>query len=93
VLQHASRHATGDHLEVGHLPAALRLALRLGETAGPSPDKPLPLEKMLEEAERRLIQLALRKAKGNCSRAAEMLEMWRARLLRRIEALGIKESE
>jgi arginine utilization regulatory protein len=91
VLQHACRHATGDQLEADHLPAALRLAVRLEQTPRPSPDKPLPLEKLLEEAERRLIQLALRKAKGNCSRAAEMLAIWRARLLRRIEALGIKE--
>ena len=34
---------------------------------------------------------ALLQAKGNRSRAAELLEIWRPRLLRRMEALGITE--
>ncbi len=51
----------------------------------------MPLDRLLEEAERRLIRLALRRAKGNRSRAAELLEIWRPRLLRRMEALGITD--
>jgi DNA-binding NtrC family response regulator len=49
----------------------------------------LPLDTLLEQAERRLIELALRRAKGNRGRAAEILGIWRARLLRRIEALEL----
>jgi transcriptional regulator with PAS, ATPase and Fis domain len=41
--------------------------------------------------DRRLIEVALAMAKGNKSRAAELLEIWRPRLLRRMEALGINE--
>ena len=37
--------------------------------------------------------LALRKARGNKSRAAEYLSVWRPRLLRRLEALGLGGSE
>ena len=43
--------------------------------------------------ERRLIVQALRKARGNRSRAAELLSIWRPRLLRRMEALGIQEPD
>ena len=54
-----------------------------------APDRSLPLDKTLEQVERRLIQLALTTAKGNKSRAAELLEIPRARLLRRLGALGL----
>ena len=50
-------------------------------------------ENKLEEAERRLIVLALKRAKGNKSRAADLLSIWRPRLLRRMEALGISGFE
>ena len=53
----------------------------------------LSLDHLLEETERRLIQIALRKAKGNKSRAADLLSIWRPRLLRRMEALGIADTE
>ena len=55
------------------------------------PERPLSLDQLLEQTERRLIVLALRRAKGNKSRAAEWLSVWRPRLLRRMEALGISE--
>ena len=61
----------------------------MAETAGAEEERKLSLERLLQEAERRLIRLALRRAKGNRSRAAELLEVWRPRLLRRMKALGI----
>jgi transcriptional regulator with PAS, ATPase and Fis domain len=91
VLRKATEHSADDLIDVTDLPAALRLAVRLEETSGAVADKALPLDQLLEEAERRLIVLALRKARGNRSRAAEILSVWRPRLLRRIEALGIKD--
>jgi DNA-binding NtrC family response regulator len=48
------------------------------------------LDQLLEQVERRVILLALRRHQGNKSKAAEVLGIWRARLLRRMEALGIQ---
>ena len=67
------------------------MAVRLDRTPGSQEEKSINLDQVLEKAERRLIQLALRKAKGNRSRAAELLSIWRARLIRRMEALGIED--
>jgi transcriptional regulator with PAS, ATPase and Fis domain len=92
VLRDACVRAAEGRIEASHLPAALRLAVRLDETPAPVADKPLPLDQILEQAERRLIVLALRKAGGNKSKAAELLSIWRPRLLRRMEALGIADS-
>jgi DNA-binding NtrC family response regulator len=91
-LGSASRRAAGDHLESFHFPRKVRLAGRAGQEAEPETAKPIPLDKLLEEAERRLIVLALRRCRGNRSQAAELLSIWRPRLLRRMEALGITES-
>jgi hypothetical protein len=75
-------------LDRSELPAWLRVP--------PRPTAPPPvlnLETTLQEAERRLIQLALHRARGNRSRAAELLGLTRARLLRRLDQLGLGESE
>jgi transcriptional regulator with PAS, ATPase and Fis domain len=89
VLRSACGHTWHDRIEASHLPASLRLAVRLDQTAGPTAERTLPLDQLLEQAERRLILLALRRAQGNRSRAAEILAIWRPRLLRRMEMLGI----
>jgi len=44
---------------------------------------------MLEAVEKRLIQLALRRSNNHQSEAAELLGIFRARLWRRLETLGI----
>jgi DNA-binding NtrC family response regulator len=41
--------------------------------------------------ERRLIEVALRRARGNRTKAAEALGIYRNQLLRRMKALGIEE--
>jgi len=56
-----------------------------------SANRPLPLDSLLQEVERRLIALALKQARGNKTRAAEILGIWRPRLIRRMQALGISE--
>jgi DNA-binding NtrC family response regulator len=91
VLQTACRRTSTSEIDAGQLPAPLRLSARMAQTPGPEAEKPLNLDQVLEQAERRLIVLALRKAQGNRSRAAELLSIWRPRLLRRMEALGISE--
>jgi DNA-binding NtrC family response regulator len=87
----ARRHAAGPLLDVADLPAPLRLRHAAGPAA--APERPLPLDALLEQTERRLIELALRRAKGHRGRAAEILGIWRARLLRRIVALGLAAPE
>jgi transcriptional regulator with PAS, ATPase and Fis domain len=91
VLQSACQRTTTDRIDASHLPAKLRLAVRLAQGPQPEPDHPVRLDHILEQAERRMILAALRKTQGNRSRAAELLSIWRPRLLRRMEALGIKE--
>jgi transcriptional regulator with PAS, ATPase and Fis domain len=88
-LSAARRHATGSLIDVADLPAGMRQRHAAGPP--PAPERPLPLDALLEQTERRLIELALRRAKGHRGRAAEILGIWRARLLRRLEALGLGE--
>lgn len=84
VLVSACGHASGERIEAADLPFYLRL-----ERRPPPEERPLSLRKALDEAERRLIALALRRAGGNKSRTAELLEIWRPLLLRRMAALGL----
>jgi transcriptional regulator with PAS, ATPase and Fis domain len=88
VLASARDRTAHDLVAAADLPAALRAATRLGPAPARSAERSLSLEKLLEETERRLIALALRRAGGNKARAAELLGIWRQRLVRRMEALG-----
>jgi transcriptional regulator with PAS, ATPase and Fis domain len=92
-LQSARWHARGELIEASDLPAPVRLAVRLDQTPGAAPERTLALDDLLAEAERRLLVLALRKAQGKKGRAAELLSIWRQRLVRRMEVLGIPDSE
>jgi DNA-binding NtrC family response regulator len=90
-LATATTHASGERIDITDLPAYLRLTGRLDGQRCPEPA--LPLERLLEQAERRIIELALRRARGNRTRAAELLGVHRARLLRRLEVLGVEPGE
>ncbi len=84
MLRAACLRARGERIELGDLPFHLR--------QGPMPEiKPLSLDAILEQVERRLITHALKLAANNKSRAAELLTIWRTRLLRRLENLDIKD--
>jgi DNA-binding NtrC family response regulator len=82
VLRQAHRRATGERIEVGDMPLSLR-------SPAPAAAPTLPLDAILAKTERRLIELAVRQAAGNRSKAAEILGIWRARLIRRMEQLGL----
>ena len=69
-----------------HLPYELRLKAGLLRTG---PPKSLNLDAILEAVEKRIIQLALRKANNHQTEAAELLGVFRAKLWRRLDALGI----
>jgi DNA-binding NtrC family response regulator len=98
VLRMARRRAAKDQIDTGDLPLHLRQAVILDRTPGRSPERPVPLDDLLLQVERRLIQLALHLTenkkgpddkRGRKARAAEVLGMSVPRLLRRMEALGI----
>jgi len=72
---------------------ALRSAAERAQTPTAVPERPLPLDELLEQVERRLIELALRQARGNISRAAARLAISRPRLYRRMVQFGLLQSE
>ena len=90
LLSQACQRAKGAQLTAGDLPASLRLAVKLDQQPSPAKERPIPLDPLLEEAERRLIRLALERAKGNKKRAADLLNIPRPRLFRRMELLGME---
>ena len=83
---------TGEALTVdlADLPRHVRQSVEVAPPVA-TDDRPLPLEQLLDETERRLILLALSRTGGNKTRAAELLSIFRPRLLRRMEALGIAD--
>jgi transcriptional regulator with AAA-type ATPase domain len=91
-LAGAAARCTGERIDAGHLPAPLRLAQRLSETPGPA-ERALPLEELLQEAERNLIRMALRRSGGHQGRAARLLRIWPSKLSRRIKELKIAGAE
>jgi DNA-binding protein Fis len=93
VLQSARQHSKGETIDATDLPAYVRQAVRLAATPGPHPERALPYDRLIEQLERRLIEMSLRRAKGNKSRAAELLSLSRPRLLRRMQELGITVPE
>jgi arginine utilization regulatory protein len=86
VLLDACRRARGERIELADLPFYLK------QGALPA-ERRLPLDTLLEQVERRLIALALKLTQNNQTRAAELLEIWRPRLLRRMEKFGLPEGD
>ena len=83
-----------EHLvAVEDLPASIRGNLGGGFCPPPQPNPIKPLDQMLTEVERRLIETAFRQARGNKSRAAELLGISRPRLYRRIKELNLPDDE
>lgn len=82
VLAQAASAAGGFSIEPSHLPRRVR---RGPIGAAESPATPPPLDEILAEVERRLYALAMRRFKGNKSKAAAHLGVTRARFHRRWE--------
>lgn len=80
--------AAGGPLTRDRLPRAIR-ERHLIVTAPPAGKRPPTLDELLEAVEKRAIELALAKANGNAPLAAERLGVPRARVWRRMAALGI----
>jgi len=93
VLRAVCGRVSGDANRAADLPAALRRAAEREQTPPRPAERLLPLEQLLEEAERRLIQLALQRTNGHKARAARLLSIPRPRLWRRMLKLGIVDIE
>jgi transcriptional regulator with PAS, ATPase and Fis domain len=94
VIRGAARRAADGRIEVAHLPVALRRAATDGRAARAVTRSAVPkLDEVLEQVERRVIDLALRKTKGDQTAAAELLGVYRSRLVRRVKALGLAGEE
>ncbi len=93
VVEHGHAAARGQLVAADDLPASIRG--NLGGAYAPPPVRATlrPLDAMLTDVERRLIETALRQARGNKSRAAEILDISRPRLYRRIKELGLPDDE
>jgi DNA-binding NtrC family response regulator len=95
VVDHAHTHSGegGPLIAVEDLPASIRGHLGGGYPLPAQLNPIKPLDELLMEVERRLIETALRQARGNKSRAAELLGISRPRLYRRIKELNLPDDE
>lgn len=91
VVDDAHGRGKRDTVEVDDLPAAIRGHLGAAYTPPPPPRPLTPLDELLTEVERRLIEKALERSRHNKSRAAELLGISRPRLYRRIKELGLPD--
>lgn len=101
VIDHAHVHArTRDPadaqngrlmIDVDDLPASIRGNLGAAYQPPAAPRGIKPLDELLTEIERRLIETALTRARQNKSRAAELLGISRPRLYRRIKELNLPD--
>jgi DNA-binding NtrC family response regulator len=89
VVAEAHAHATTNLIQPEDLPYRFRTALDAQEMPPARESVQLALDPLLEKVETRLIELALERCRQNKSKAAELLGIHRARLLRRIEQLGL----
>ncbi len=89
VVEAAHNRGQGDLIAPGDLPAEIRGALGSAYTPPQTAAPVTPLDLTLEMVERRLIEQALAKSRRNKSKAAELLDISRPRLYRRIKELNI----
>jgi DNA-binding NtrC family response regulator len=94
VIDHAHARAQGDgpFIDLDDLPASIRGDLGGAFHPPAAPDSIKPLDELMTEIERRLIETALRQARGNKSRAADVLGISRPRLYRRMKELNLADS-
>ncbi len=89
VVMEAHLHAADTLIRPHDLPYRFSNALAAQELPPPPEPPPLLLDPLLTKVETQLIGLALQRSRNNKSKAAELLGINRARLLRRIEQLHI----
>jgi transcriptional regulator with PAS, ATPase and Fis domain len=87
-VRQACQRAAGPLIAPADLPERIKLAAD-AQAFAPRPDETIVLDDFLAEIEAELIRRALARAKGNKTRAAELLGTNRARLLRRMTQIGL----
>jgi DNA-binding NtrC family response regulator len=88
----AHQRAQGPQIALGDLPEEIHLSA--AAAARPrKPEETIVLDEFLAQVQRELIGRALRRAKGNKTRAARLLGMTRPRLYRRMVQLGLEENK
>ena len=92
VVFEARQHAAEMLIRPQDLPYRFRTVLAAQELPTPAEPPPMLLDPLLTKVETRLITLALERSRNNKSKAAELLGINRARLLRRIEQLQIGQT-
>jgi DNA-binding NtrC family response regulator len=90
VVSAACAKAVGPLVVPADLPKRLDYAADAVRFA-PQPEPPVVLDDVLAEVETELLQRALRRAKGNKTKAAQLLGITRPRLLRRLIQLGLEQ--
>src|SRR5262245_3832373 len=95
VVRGAAKRSNGGRLDVTHLPMALKRAATDAKAAATVPkSRPVPkLDNVLDQVERRMVELALRKTGGDQTAAADLLGVYRSRLARRVKALGLGDND
>jgi DNA-binding NtrC family response regulator len=88
VVREAHRRAGGPSIAPGDLPRKIHLAADVAARQEQR-DQPIVLPDFLARIEAELIQRALRRSKGNKTKAAHLLGVNRARLLRRMAQLDL----
>ena len=93
VIDHAHSAGKDPLIAPEDLPASIRGHLGSGYPP-PTQQSPVkPLDELLTEVERRLIETALHQARANKSRAADLLGISRPRLYRRIKELNLCDDD
>jgi two-component system response regulator AtoC len=87
-VREACARAAGPYVQAGELPELLRHAEQ-AEAHPPPREETVALDEFLAEIERELLQRAMRRSKGTRAAAARLLDISRARLLRRLEHFGL----
>lgn len=92
VIAAAHANATGAEILPEHLPLGFHSGVDAFTLAPPQRPQPVPLDALLAQVERDQIELAIATANGHMTRAAELLQIPRARLYRRMQQLGLDTS-
>jgi DNA-binding NtrC family response regulator len=88
VVKVAHAKAAGPQVQLADLPPVVHHAAALQTRPRRAPE-PIRLDEFLERIERELLQRALVQARGNKTKAAQLLGIHRARLIRRLVQLGL----
>jgi DNA-binding NtrC family response regulator len=91
VIDDSHNRGGGDLIEAEHLPSGIQGHLASAYNPPPVLSSNTPLDELMTQVERRLIESALKRARNNKSRASEILGISRPRLYRRIKELGFPD--